>query len=287
MSADTHPLITLDKTAFTSAHARFSQYKSNMAPHEVTILAQEVVNRLARRFTPQVESLVQNAKVNHLCDLLIGSDDTAAADHILKLRADGVPVSALYLSYLSRVSQVLGERWENDSLSFLEMTIAAGRIYAIMRSLRQVFIPLDHAKPHAWRAIFASVPGDTHTIGVTMAADLCRRQGWQVELHTGLDHDTLIETAHDGQYPVIGLSASHEDLIAPLIRLLTGLRVSAPGAFILLSGKILDLHPGIEREVDIDGVASTIDQALAQMHMVMQSAAPGNRTGSPSGAAAE
>ncbi|SDW87761.1 cobalamin B12-binding domain-containing protein [Roseicitreum antarcticum] len=283
MQADAHPQIMLDKTAFTSAQARFSQYKSNMAPHEVTILAQEVVNRLARRFTPQVESLVQNTKVDHLCDLLIGSDDTAALNHILKLRADGVPVSALYLSYLAGVSQLLGERWEDDSLSFLEMTIAAGRIYAIMRSLRQVFIPLDQTKPHAWRAIFASVPGDTHTIGVTMAADLCRRQGWQIDLCTGLDHDALIETVHAGQQPVIGLSASHEDLIAPLIRLLLGLRVSAPGAFILLSGKILDLHHDIAQEVDVDGVASTIDQALAQMHMVMQSIAPGNRTEIPSG----
>lgn len=270
MSGDTEHTIPLDRIAFASARTRFSEYKSSMAPHEVTILAQEVVNRLARRFTPQVGQLVQTARVDHLCDLLIGSYDTAALNYILKLRAEGVPISVLYLSYLSRVSQVLGERWEDDRLSFIEMTIAAGRVYAIMRSLRQVFIPLDYAKPSAWRALFVSVPGDTHTIGVTMAADLCRRQGWQIDLQTGMNHDELVEAAHNGQYPVIGLSASHEDLLKPLIRLMLGLRVSAPGTFILLSGKILDLHPDIERDVDVDGIARTIDEALAQMHMVMQ-----------------
>lgn len=47
-------------------------------------------------------------------------------------------------------------------------------------------------------ALFATVPGETHTLGITMAADLFWDHGRRIDLRTGLDHDALIDAVVTG-----------------------------------------------------------------------------------------
>jgi methanogenic corrinoid protein MtbC1 len=145
------------------------------------------------------------------------------------------------------------------------MTIAAGRMYAIMRGLRQAFASDQYLKADHVRALFASAPGETHTLGVTMAADFFRRRGWQIDLRTGLTHHDLLSAAEQVPYPVIGISASSDRMVFPLARLIVALRITNPAAWIMVSGKIIDVVPDILTLIDADGAAPDAESALTQM----------------------
>jgi len=163
----------------------------------------------------------------------------------------------------------LGERWERDELPFTDVTIGAGRLYVIMRALRPAFVPadIDHADRHL--AFFASAPGEDHTLGVTMAADMFRDTGWTIELQVGLEHEALVDCVANRHYPIIGISASSARMIVPLTRLIASMRLTSPASAILVSGELVTIEPNLATIVDADSVVDNPDKALAEMERLV------------------
>jgi len=68
-------------------------------------------------------------------------------------------------------------------------------------------------------------------------------------------------------------------MVFPLARLIVALRITSPAAWIMVSGKIIDLVPDILTLVDADGVAGDAEAALSQMVNHLETArAPGRMT---------
>ena len=265
MSRKPHDAGGLDREAFEKARGLFSRRDGALIDPAVHALAAEVITRLERRGSAHAETPPPATEIGALCDALVSPRDDAAADLVLQARLAGMSVDMVYLGYLAGAARLLGERWDEDRTTSAQMTIAAGRIYAIMRGLRQAFASDQYLRLAPASAMFASTPGETHTLGVTMAADFFRRRGWQIDLRTGLSHRDLVAAAEGTFYPVIGVSASSERMVFPLARLIVALRISNPAAWIMVSGKILDLIPEILTMVDADGAAPDAETALEQM----------------------
>lgn len=79
------------------------------------------------------------------CDALILPDPDTALRFIEDRRAEGMTLTGVYLGYISGGARCLGERWERDELSFLQVTCGSGHLYALMRALRSE-ISLAHRK---------------------------------------------------------------------------------------------------------------------------------------------
>lgn len=105
-----------------------------------------------------------------------------------------------------------------------------------------------------------------------MAADHLRRKGWQIDMKAGLTHDALVKTISTDDYPIIGLSASTPMMIFPLARLIVALRVTNPGAWIMIGGLIVHEEPHIQSLVDADGIVLDIKSAEDQMEAHMAGA---------------
>ncbi len=154
---------------------------------------------------------------------------------------------------------------EEDRLTVSDVIIGAGRVYGILRELRTVFLAerLPHTPGAA--AVFAQVPGEIHTIGVTMAADAMRRRGWEVDLRLGLNHDALVSEIARMQPAMVGLSASTLQQTFALARLIVALRVCCPQVWILVAGQIVQQDGHLRDLVDADAVAGTMDEAASAL----------------------
>lgn len=256
---------SLDHEAFNRAKGVFRLRDNPLPDTAVHALAAEVVARLERRSPVDVDPTPHAEDIDALCDALVSLREEAAAEMVLQARLDGMSIDVVYLGYLAGAARELGRRWDEDRVTSAQMTIAAGRIYGIMRGLRQAFVTDQVMRPVELRALFGSVPGETHTLGVTMAADYFRRRGWVIDLRTGMTHHDLIASVPLENYTVIGLSAGSARMIFPLARLIVALRISNPAAWIMVSGKITDIVPDIIGLVDADGMAGDAETALEQM----------------------
>lgn len=169
-----------------------------------------------------------------LCD----EDDAAASLLVDDLLEAGVPVEDVCLDHLAPAARRLGELWDRDRLPFTEVAMASARIQAILRRLPAGRCASGCA--HGRGAVFAAVPGEQHTLGVMMAAELFRRCGWDVSLLVGLGHDDLLGRLAKDDRPVIGLSCSGDHSYPALRRLIAALARVRADAHVLLSGRIIE-----------------------------------------------
>jgi hypothetical protein len=159
----------------------------------------------------------------------------------------------------------LGEGWETDRLSFLEVTYGTGHLYALMRALRAerpVTSAPTNMKKHA---LFATVPGEDHGIGVTMAADLFRENGWEIDLKTDTDHDALLAYIEATRPVIIGLSLSSDRRLDALVRLVVAIRICLPEVIIGVAPGD-DLQPDrILKLADIDLMFDDVTRARTDL----------------------
>lgn len=207
----------------------------------------------------------------------MSDDEMRAPDLVLQARRDGMSVDMICLGLISGAARRLGEWWDDDRVSFVEMTLAASRMYALLRGLRQVFPPIVPPGDSGMPVCFMSVPGENHTLGVTMAADLFRRRGWDIDLKNGFSHDDLLAEVGLRRYKLIGISAGSERMLLPLIRLKIALRIRNPQAWIMICGKITEVVPDLAARVDADYVATDVASAIDEMQHLMTTASTGRK----------
>ena len=248
--------------------------RAGLSEAALVILAQEVVLRLSTwaRETAAARRPRVVPDVDALCKALIGLDPGAARHMLLEAHRRGATHQDLCLVYIGEAARRLGEMCEQDRLPHPGMAVAAGRMLCLLRDLRDLAPP---GEPRGGRvALFATVPGESHVLGVTMAADLCRKAGWDVDLRLGLTDAALGEVARSGGYPVIGLSAANADRVRALARSVAGLRLAAPRSLILVAGSLVRLEPDIAARVGADGAAFEMDRCRDEMERLF-ALAPG------------
>lgn len=212
--------------------------ESALAALALEVVALEVVARVANnlRDLPATETAPTSEEIDDLCAALLSPDRQALIAQVVRARKNGASSETLCLGYLAEAARRLGEWWDSDRVPFQDVTVAAGRICALLRILRlERMTPLPDLRR---AAIFAAVPGENHTPGITMAADLARDQGWDIEVFVGRSHEDLIHDFDRRTATLIGLSASGRRSLPALIKLIVALRISRPRALILVSGNI-------------------------------------------------
>lgn len=255
----------LEFQVFEESQSNIRRLKENLPDHLKANLALEVIHRLASRgaefkhipYDPSQEQL------ERLCTALISDDNKAAANIINEVRAEGISPEAIYLKHLGAAAELLGQWWVEDRASFFDVTIGSGRLFAIMRGMKHLFAPdfiLDDRS-----AIFASVPGEDHTLGVRMAADLFRKDGWEIALKVGLNHDELITELQKSPNSLIGLSIGGQHSIDALSKLVVALHICCPNSPILVSGRDIDVLGPLLSLMGVDAYSSDIDEAKEMM----------------------
>lgn len=271
MLLDSSAGLYFDNEARARAHEAVSLRQQKLPEDALRVLAQEVIARLASRCTVAEPDLSAptDGDIEFLADALISDEPDAGLSFVLDLRRQDISRDVVYLGYIAGAARCLGERWVSDEIPFTDVNLAAGRLYIIMRALRPTFI--TEVTQGTGIVLFASAPGEDHTLGVTMAADMFRERGWQIDLHTGLDHDELVEIAARGRYSIIGLSASSNRMIVPLTRLIASFRLTCPASAVLVSGELTTIEPDLAKIVDADSVVTDTPSAILEMKRLSES----------------
>lgn len=245
------------------------QARPGLSEAALMVLAQEVVLRLARWATDNVQSRQYAAlgrgepDISALCDALIGLDPITPKSIIRDAHAEGASYEELCLFHIGAAARQLGKMWDADVLSFRDMALAAGRMLHLLRDLRDVAPPFE---PRGARsALFATVPGEKHVLGVTMAADIFREDGWDVDLRLGLEEQDLSTLVRTGNYPIVGLSVATPERVRALARAVVELRLVAPKILIFVSGYISKIEPDIATRVGADGSAWDMERCKLEL----------------------
>ena len=260
-----------DGSAYQNATQQLRLVETELPQDAISNLAREVVRRLAFRMPrhENVADLPTQSEIDLLCAAVLSGDDRAADQFILAARRDGVDTAAISRGYVAGAARKLGQMWDDDRISFIDVTLACGKLYGIIRGLRHVLAPQIIQGRETRPALFALVPGETHTLGIEIATDHFRRDGWDVDMLMGLDHDAMVAEADLRHYEAIVLVANSDRMLEPLTRLSLALRITQPLAHIIVAGGILDHQPDILRLVGAEAVMADLDSAIVILRDVL------------------
>lgn len=251
---------SFDVERYTETDARLRRLKSDLSEEAVASMAREVIGRVASR-APAADA--PPGRINALASALTDPDRDLCRHMVEDLLDELNSVETLYLKYLAEAARRLGRLWEEDELSFAEVAVGTGRIYALLRALNTP-TPSGWAQDHP-AAFFAAVPGEEHTLGIRMAADLFRRRGWQIDLSLGLDHDATLQAFEAGPHRLIGVSASARRDMVALGRLLLGFRAVRPGVRVLVAGQLAGSDRDLVNSLGPDAVANDFETAFKDL----------------------
>lgn len=257
MSSNNDNITLVSEEIFQQSFSDLNQLQKQLPDDAVIALAREVLDRLAKQV---VEPASHSEEIAKLSSALTGPEKAAAPAIVQGYLRNGLDVEQIYLQYLAPASHELGLRWDRDTITFADVTVGTGRIYAIMRSLSRRFNP-RHV-PSNKSALFAGVPGDDHQLGIKMAVDLARERGWHVDIELGLAHDELVDRLTSSEHLIFGISAGGHHSLPSLAKLILALRVSVPYAQILVSGNAANLDLESIKLMHPDAVTEDFEQAM-------------------------
>jgi MerR family transcriptional regulator, light-induced transcriptional regulator len=160
-------------------------------------------------------------QVHTLARLALASDAGVARDYVEDAQSRGYSVDGLCVDLLAPAARALGELWNEDRCSFVEVTVGTARLQGILHRLAPHFM-LDAvpglSPPHL---LLAPTPGEQHTFGLQMVGEFFRRDGWMVHGGVVPTMSGICHAVAQGWFDVVGLSLSSESLLdtcAELIR---------------------------------------------------------------------
>lgn len=267
-----HGNVTLDLDLFAQTTELFERKKSSFAAEVLQGLAQSVINKAASltasaQFGPKY--IAPATRLEVFCTHLLNNDPDAALALIQKERAGGLTARDIYFGYISGSAQLLGKMWEEDEVSFSQVTSASGYLYALMRALRPTDRDATPGAPGRKNAFFCTLPGENHSLGVSVAADLFRRQGWDIDLKLGLSHNALLHRIAANEPEIVGLSFSNPERLSDLTQLCVSIRLSVPQALIVVAGPAVVDPEDLKAVADVDLVFTDVDEAEQHLARLM------------------
>ena len=218
---------------------------------------------------------IPSPQITDLAHALADTDQSRADAMIADLLDAGVGVQDLCLEHLAPAARELGAWWERDTMQFADVTMAAARIQSILRTISPNRAGV--ARAGDYRALFAAVPGETHTLGVIMAADYFRRLGWDVGLLIGMDHGELWQNIESDDRKVIGLSCAGRHSAPALHLLVNEIRRARPDMGIVVSGHVLNDSVAMADLPAVDGIVDGLARADEVLQAVMERCAVRSR----------
>ena len=160
---------------------------------------------------------LQNVAVTDFIKLTTQDDPAAAIDYVRHLMSSGVPFQDVLLELMAPAARVLGERWEEDQASFVEVALGVSRMHRILREF-------DGVPSHLWsnagfgrHALLLPTPGEKHSFGLLLVQEFLLRESWTVTNNPVDNVEELGFIVAQEHFDIVGLSLSGQTVIDPFM----------------------------------------------------------------------
>lgn len=286
---DTHQTHRSERSASPSRSPEAPQraprpYQPNLRPLARTIEC-EIIPRLMllHRSAPENSNLVvvsRPPEAGHLgperladfLETVLDQSFAASIGFVDRVLGEGHSVETVILDLCAPAARALGRAWEEDRLSFVEVTIALSRLQQVLRVYAATLDPdLDPMMPRH-RLLLAAVPGETHTFGLYVVEAFFRREGWLTRVETRAEPGELAMLVAEHWFDVVGLTLSCDGLREGAGELIENLRLASknPGLRVLLGGSLFAADPQGAIAMGADIEACAVPELVAAVNrMVM------------------
>jgi methanogenic corrinoid protein MtbC1 len=251
------PTAAADSTQTTSHLARLVE--TEIIPR--LVLAHQLAPNAVSEAMDQVADLDEATDV--FTDLVLSRDVDDLTAFVDTLLHSGRSMNSIYLDLLAPTARRLGDYWDQDRISFTDVTIGVGRLQHLVRALSwRTEQELEETASRS--AYFIPSLSEQHTFGLFILEDIFQRAGWRTWIETSATDDQTIRAVRNQWFDLLGVSASRDTQIDEVAATIAAARGASrnPDLFILVGGRLFMEQPEIVSAVGADAIASSGDHAL-------------------------
>lgn len=212
--------------------------------------------------------------VGELAELVTRPDAAASIAYFEELRAGGASVEVLFQDLLVPVARRLGELWDEDINDFMDVTRGASHLQQIVREYSDAFHREARQPISNRRMLLMTMPGEQHTLGISMVGEHFRRAGWHVWGGPPRSIDDILELVEAQWFDVIGLSLSRVPDPAMVASDIARIRPASmnKNVIVQIGGRPFSENPALVAAVGADATALDGRQAVLQITAMFHSA---------------
>ena len=237
-----------------------SLIEAEVIPRLLLIHANESDQRPIEHLRPQRRC--GPADVTSLTSIVLAASPQTSTQFIERLQREGATVEDLLLNLLAPVARQLGEMWVSDQADFLEVTSGVCQLQLLLQKLSPVeCAPVGKNTP---KALLLATPGEQHSLGLLIVAEMFRRQGWGVVMNVPAELTAIGKAVRKTAYDIVGFSLSSELLIGPLASAIGVVRADSrlAGTRVIVGGHAFNADPDLYLKVGADFQAVDAKDAL-------------------------
>ncbi|UIJ73246.1 B12-binding domain-containing protein [Aurantimonas sp. HBX-1] len=183
---------------------------------------------MPRATSAAVETLRRRAHADRFLGLVLSDRHEAQWEYLVGLVEEGLDLDAIFLNVMAPTIRQIGVLWEEDRLSFVDVTTKSAHLQQLMRRLAS---ELALATPRTTRRLLlAPVPGEQHTFGLFVLAEMFLRAGWATLVEPAATWEELHHDVSTQQFDAIGLSVGSERMLVGIGESVASLRAAALSA---------------------------------------------------------
>jgi methanogenic corrinoid protein MtbC1 len=188
----------------------------------------------------------------------------SVCDHVATLMRGGALMSSIYAQLLAPSARQLADLWDEDRVSYTDVTIGLGRLQQLIRSFADLTPYNGDDDPQSASAYFAPRPGEEQTFGFYLMEEMFRWSGWRTSVDSKTTNDEIRSSVRNQWFDMLCLSVTRNDRLEELRAMLEAIRAASrnPDLFVLVSGAPFNERPGLVDTVGADGAVSSGDEAL-------------------------
>lgn len=187
-----------------------------------------------------------------------------------------VPIEQVYLDLFTASARLLGQWWESDHCNFSQVTLCLSRMQSMLHELSPAF----HAgaggarleRSGERRILMTTLPGQQHTMGLSILSEFFRREGWVVLSIPAPEPGLTQATLSTHWFDVLALSASLDAEIDDLAKTIQAARKTSqnPRMAIMVGGPLFMRRPELSLLLGADGVSIDAREALSLAQRLLQ-----------------
>ena len=203
---------------------------------------------------------------------LLAQESLEQAKHFVRaLISQGISVETIFMDVFAPAARQIGKHWEDDRLTFTEVTIALSRLQCLVRELGVTSDPFTGQWKHDRIVALSPAPGEQHILGILLVEELLRRAGWEVLCETST---TIVELVRTSTVAVVGFTASDAKRIDALTDLIRKVRAASrnPKLFVMVGGPCFANNRELVKRVGADATAADAREAVRTVHNYLETA---------------
>ncbi|MBC8055059.1 MAG: BLUF domain-containing protein [Rhizobiales bacterium] len=225
-----------------------------------------------------------------LASLLIAVDAASAFALVKAALYRYVSLGSLITELLEPAARDLGDLWQSDDCTEIEVTLGLGRLQAIAREFGQGSPRLTALHPPV--VLVAPQPGEAHMLGATLDAEMLWQAGWSPRVDfppsSGALDSLVASTWIDAVDLSLSTSFQRDHRLTQVGKTITSARLASlnPHLVVVVSGRVFsDLAKAGDsvatlRRIGADGIFGSAAQAESAILQALRSAQGGQHSGS-------